>query len=296
MIRGCLETAASILGGADVIATPPYDAVAGGPSRLGRRLARNTQLVLKEEARLGSVADPAGGSFFVEAATESLARAAWDELRAIEREGGVRRSLESGAFPERVKAARARADGLVATRRRVVVGVNNFVAAGDTLPPAQDDGARGPLAPVRVSEPFERLRRRALELSRRGDKPRALLVCLGAAKDYRAREEFSRRLLEAGGFEVDRDTGSGTDWIAEAVRRGGAPIAVVCSSDERYGELGGAAVTACKTGGAKAVVLAGKPGALEAALVAAGLHSHLHLGCDAVSALGALLDAAGGAS
>ncbi len=291
MIRGSLETAALILGHADVIATRAFDAPVGEPTRLGRRLAKNTQLVLREEAHLGAVADPAGGSYFVEAHTDALARAGWDEMRAIEREGGARASLLSGAFPGRVEAARKKSDASVATRRRVLVGVNNFVSSTDSPTPTPRESTAGSLAPSRASSAFEAVRARAAELGRKGGRPRAVLLCLGDAKEHRAREEFSRRFFEAGGFEVDKETGPGSDWVSGAVARADAPVVVVCGGDDRYTELGVSVVAAAKAAGARWIVLAGKPGALEAALRAAGLQATVHLGCDAVVALTAALDA-----
>jgi methylmalonyl-CoA mutase len=297
MIRATLETTALVLGGADVIATRAFDSLALAPaarSKTGARLAKNTQLVLRDESHLGAVADPGGGSYFIEAATDALARAAWSAFRELEREGGVRASLASGAFAARVAGARAAADKLVATKKRLLVGVNDFAVTEDGVQAVEAAPPAGPLAPSRAAAAFERVRARATELTRLGRRPRALLVCLGEGADYRAREEFSRRFFEVGGFYVDSESGGGTDWIRASVSKAGGPLVVLCSSDERYAELAAAAIAAAKAGGAPRVILAGRPGALEATLRAAGLDMSIHFGCDAIPILEAALE--GGAS
>ena len=295
MIRATLETTALILGGADLIVTRAYDelAPASERSRVGARLAKNTQLVLRDEANLGRVADPAGGAYYVESMTDALARAAWTELRAIEREGGVRASLASGAFPARVAAARGAASKLVATKRRILIGVNDFADASEPAPTLTDARFSGPLAPVRAADAFEHLRARAGELAKLGRRPRVLLACLGEPGDHRAREEFSRRFFEVGGFYVDSESGVDASWVRAAVARTGVPVVVLCSSDERYAALGIEAVREARAGGATSVVLAGRPGAMDASLREAGLDLSIHFGCDAIPILRAALEGKG---
>lgn len=124
--RGCGETFAAIVGGADAITTLPFDDAASLPSPMARRLARNTQLVLRDEVRLDQVVDPAGGSAYIEKLTEALARAAWDEMTMIESVGGMLVAVKSGQIHRAVRFAAARAEHRAATGQRVVVGVNQF--------------------------------------------------------------------------------------------------------------------------------------------------------------------------
>lgn len=93
-LRVTTHVFAAILGGADLVTPASYDEHAGPPSALGRRVARNTALVLREESHLGRVIDPAGGAYYFEARTDALARAAWTRFRAIERDGGIVAALE----------------------------------------------------------------------------------------------------------------------------------------------------------------------------------------------------------
>jgi methylmalonyl-CoA mutase len=285
-LRATLEVFALAVGGADVVVSRAYDDVLAERSAIGRRIARTTQLVLRDESHLGEVADPAGGSYYLEATTDELARAGWEELRAIEKEGGVVASLAAGAFQARVRRAASELADQTRKRKSVIVGTSDFAAPGETLPPAASPpGAADPqaLVPVRRAEPFEVVRDRAA-----GVRPVAVLVRLGEAAEWRPRDEFARRCFEAGGFEVRAVT-----WDDAASVVSGAPSAafVLCGSDDRYAALAAGVVEALRRAGAAAVVLAGKPGALEPALRGAGLTAAIYVGCDVPAALASVLDA-----
>jgi methylmalonyl-CoA mutase len=126
MLRATAECTAAVLGGAQTIATLPFDCMVGPPSELALRVARNTQIVLREESHLDAVADPAGGSWFVERLTADLARAAWEEVRSIESGGGILKALGSGRILDRIaKVSETRRRDL-ATRKTPIVGVSDF--------------------------------------------------------------------------------------------------------------------------------------------------------------------------
>jgi len=129
LLRGTGETFAAAVGGADSIATTAMDAAFGEPGELGRRMAVNTQLVLAEEAHLGRVADPAGGSGYVEALSDQLARAGWARFQAIEAAGGMAAALRAGLVQGwAAEAAKVQAQA-VASVRLPIVGVSRFAAA-----------------------------------------------------------------------------------------------------------------------------------------------------------------------
>jgi len=298
LVRESLQTFAALAGGADIVAPLAFDAVLGA-TPLGVRMAVNTALVLSRESLIGRVSDPAGGSYYVEALTHELARAGWEELRSIEREGGLAASLTAGQFQERVQHANAERRREVATRRRVIVGVNDFCDPHERLSPAPVPPAHPPpsgwsivkLEPERESAPFEAIRARATALQ-----PRALLLCLGSPADFRARASFARRFLEAGGLDVRVAESSGAaGWIGRACDEYTPRIVVLCSSDDLYASSAAQALVEARQAGARALLLAGRPGALEPALREAGLTHAIHVGVDAVALLSSLLDLAEGA-
>lgn len=120
----CLFGAA--IGGADAIGSMAFDASLGTASALGRRLARNTHHVLMEECHLHRVADPAGGSWYIEQLTDDLAQRGWEILQQIERRGGMVAALRDGWVHDQIDAAREPRERNIATRRDTLVGVSDF--------------------------------------------------------------------------------------------------------------------------------------------------------------------------
>ena len=126
MLRVTAECTAAVLGGAQSIATTPFDSAIGPADALAQRVARNTQVVLREESRLGEVADPAGGSWFVERLTDDFARAAWEELRSVEAAGGIISALGTGQLVDAVGEVADAREKRLARRKTPIVGVSEF--------------------------------------------------------------------------------------------------------------------------------------------------------------------------
>ncbi len=126
ILRATTEAFAAVAGGCDSLHVAPFDDALGLPSELGLRLARNTQIVLREECHLGAVIDPAGGAWFIEALSDQLARAAWARLQEIERAGGMLAALAAG-LPQRAIAEQAeKRAARIANRQEILVGVNQY--------------------------------------------------------------------------------------------------------------------------------------------------------------------------
>ncbi len=279
---------AGAVGGADAVVLAPFTEPLAPPTDFARRQARNTQLVLQEEAHLGRVADPAAGSWSLERITDELARRAWAQMQAIEREGGLAAALRAGRLQREVAEARAALERDVASRRAGLVGVSEFPALAeasvevgpaspaaplrvDARRPGPDDRAAAALAPMRLSAPFERLRARAAAADRR---PRAFLAELGPVSDHAARAGFARNLLAAGGIAAEGGP-------SDAYEPGETPLAVLVGSDEGYAAEGAAVVRDLRARGARSVWVAGPE--LE------GVDGRLSAGCDAPAVLDRLL-------
>ena len=288
LVRLAAAGFAGAVGGADAVVLAPFTEPLGPPTNFARRQARNTQLVLQEEAHLGRVADPAAGAWSLERITDDLARRAWAQMQAVEREGGLAAALRAGRLQREVAEARAALERDVAMRRAGLVGVSEFpslaeapvevAAAAAPIPqradprlPGPDDRTPAPLAPMRLSAPFERLRDRA---SMAGGRPRAFLAELGPVSDHAARAGFARNLLAAGGIAAE---GGPPDAYEPAE----TPLAVLVGSDEGYATEGADAVRTLRELGARLVWAAGPE--LE------GADGRLYAGCDAPAVLDRLL-------
>ncbi|MFV0296176.1 MAG: methylmalonyl-CoA mutase family protein [Hyphomicrobiaceae bacterium] len=298
MLRTTIAAAAAAIGGADAITVLPFSWAIGQPDAFARRIARNANHVLIEEAGLGRVSDPAGGSWYVERVTEDLAQEAWRRFQAIEAAGGLARMLANGEAQKDLSGARAARDKLLATGRQPLTGTSAFPRLGDdgvtaepwpdASEPGKPNGATAePLAFRRDAAPFEALRDAADAFAARsGAMPKVFLASLGPLAVHTTRTTWMRNFLAVGGVEgVGGEGWTNTADLGAAFAQTGATVACLCSSDETYGELGEAAASVLKAAGAKTVYLAGRPADQEAGLKAAGVDDFIFAGADMIATL-----------
>jgi methylmalonyl-CoA mutase len=287
MLRTTIACFSAVVGGADAVTVTPFDACLGLPDEFSRRIARNTQALLMEEAHIGQVIDPAGGSWYVEQLTEDLAHAAWDWFTEIERAGGLAAALESGLVAQKLDEVWQRRLTNIAHRRDPLTGISEFPNLDEQLP------VRTPMAPPpdgglprhRYAEVFEARRDRAdAYAAASGCAPAVFLATLGPIAAHTARATFAANLLATGGIATTRGPVT-TDpaEIAAAFAASGALVACVCGTDKAYAELAGPVATALQAAGAARVWLAGPPGEHD------GVDRYLYLGCDAVEVVDTVL-------
>lgn len=302
MLRATVACFAAGAGGADAVTVLPFDSALGLPDDFSRRIARNTQAVLLEEANLGRVVDPAGGSWYVERLTDSLARAAWDWFQRVERAGGHLAALRSGLVADRIAENWAKRSADLARRREAVTGVSEFpnLAERPLVRPPVPARPGGGLPRVRRAAAFEALRSRSdAVLAETGARPAVALVPLGPPAVYTPRATFAANLFQAGGIETPLlDAGGSPDAgaLGAAFAASGARVACLCSSDALYAEQAEAAAAALKAAGAGYVVLAGRPGERRAAYAGAGVDEFVYAGGDALAALNAVYEKIGARS
>ncbi|MGW5144058.1 methylmalonyl-CoA mutase family protein [Nocardia beijingensis] len=296
MLRTTLAAFGAGIGGADTVTVLPFDA-ALPPGELGvsqafaDRMARNTQLLLLEESHLGHVADPGAGSWYVEDLTAALAAKAWEFLQEIEAAGGYPAALESGLLAERVAETKAARDNDVAHRKTAVTGVNEFPNLAER---PLSEAARQTGRVARYGAAFEQLRDRSdAYLAEHGARPKALLVPLGSVAEHNVRVTFVANLLASGGIESINPGPLTVEGIAAAATEAGAPIAVLCGSDKRYGTEAGAAVEQLRAAGVPTVLLAGAAKAVADLDDAQRPDGFLAARIDAVAALSGLLEKVG---
>ncbi len=294
VMRATLAAFAAGLGGADDVTLLPFTQAVGLPDGFARRLARNAQLIELREARLGAVADPAGGAGAFEALTEGLCEKAWAQFQAIEAAGGLAKALDQGLVQQAVAEAAAALKRDVARGKSPLTGVSahpHLEADPIAVLPGVPSPARpGAFAPMRLSEPFERLRADAERL-----KPRMFLAAIGPLSAHTRRVGFAREIFEAGGVRtVVGAGGEDAGELAEAFRASGAAMACLCGADEAYAEHAEPFAAALKAAGSGAVYLAGRPGEREAAWRAAGVDGFVYAGMDIVAALEEVLRRARG--
>lgn len=287
MLRVTTQVFAAVMGGAELVTPLAFDEAFGAASPFGRRVARNTGLVLREESALGKVSDPAGGAYYFDSLTDALGRAAWARLQELARGGGIVAELESGRLPARLEAAWARRLERIAKREVPILGVSVFANLDESLPHAVPRSIeRAPQGEVlgarRDAAPFEALRARADALA---PAPEVLLATLGSFAESRPRAGFASSFFAAGGLRTREQEASAT--------RDAPALVCLCGTDERYADEAAAHARALKAAGAERVFVAGRPGALEPELRAAGVDGFIFVGCDVVATLSDVLSLSG---
>lgn len=278
MLRVTTQAFAAMTGGADLFTPAAFDEALGQRSALGRRVARNTALVLRDESGLDRVVDPAGGAFAFETLTDALAREAWKRFQALEKQGGITLALADGTLQARFAQAAAERADRVAKRKLPVLGVGDFANLEEVLP--------GPIPPAtHHAEAAFPLRRDAAPLETLRTKVEAqnpapvVLLTLGAFAESRARVGFAQNFFAAAGLRS-----------REVTAPEQAAVVCLCGTDERYAEEAVARVAELKALGCRRVLIAGRPGALEAPLREAGLDGAIFLGCDLVAVVSGLTE------
>jgi methylmalonyl-CoA mutase len=295
LLRVTSATFAAALGGADGILALPFDVELGLPDDFGRRLARNTHLLLQEESNVGRVLDPAGGAWFVESLTEQLAAAAWDLFAGIEADGGMVAVLADGSFAARIEGAWGVREASIARRKVPICGVSEFPLLAEApvvrAPRPAADAPPSGLPLRRDAAAFERLRERAdAHRTATGAWPQVFLANAGPVAAHTARSTWAKNFFESGGIEaLGNDGFADPEAAGAAFAASGARLACICGSDAAYAESAEAIAKALKAAGAARVYLAGNPGDARATYESAGVDEFVHVGVDVVAALDAAL-------
>ena len=241
MLRGTTEAMSATIAGVHSLEVMPFDASFENPTEFSKRIARNVELLLKNESHFDQVVDPAGGSYYVENLTQSIAAEAWKLFLEIEEKGGYTEAYKAGFIAERIKASAAAKDKNIATRREILLGANqypNFTeVAGKELTEAavtRPVSEGNTLAPYRGSMAFEAMR---LHVDRSGKAPKAFMLTCGSLAMARARAQFSCNFFACAGIKViDNTFFKSIEEGVKAALESKAEIVVVCASDDDYAE------------------------------------------------------------
>ena len=297
LLRSQTETMSAALAGVDEITVTPFDVTYEDPTDFSERIARNQQLLLKEEAHFDKVVDPAAGSYYLENLTASLAAEAWKQFLAIQEQGGMFQLVSEGKVQEAIAANLKARLGDVAKRKEVLLGSNQFpnfteVARKKIKVESQKSKACGcagscetpalPTLPIaRAAEEFEALR---LETEAAKKQPVAFMLTIGNLAMRIARAQFSCNFLACAGYKVIDNNGFAT--IAEgikAARKAKADIIVLCSSDDEYADLAPKAWKKLQ-GKKELFIVAGAPSCMED-LQKLGIQNFIHIRCNVLETL-----------
>lgn len=286
MLRTQTEAMSATLGGVNSLTVKAFDSVFRESNEFGERIARNQQLLLKEEAHFEKIVDPAAGSYYIENLTSMLAGEAWDLFIEIEKRGGFLEALRAGYIQDEVEKTASLRNTNVARGREKLLGTNSFPNTKEKRSeelPAKKDPGQTEIRPVKIyraAEMFEELRY-AVDNS---DKiPKVFMLTVGNPVMRKARAQFSSGFFAVAGYEIIDNIGFDTleDGVNAALKAK-ADIVVLCSSDEEYADAGPGAHRLL--GDKSLLVIAGEP-ACEKELRDAGIEYFISMRSDLLSTL-----------
>ena len=290
MLRSQTEAMSAALGGVESMVVTPFDAPYEIPTDFAERIARNQQLLLKEECHFNRIVDVAGGSYFIEELTSALAGQAWKLFLATEEEGGFLKAALEGKVQTAINETSAARHANAGKRKEFMLGTNqfpNFTEKSEGKAPLESKcgkcactGDIPAIGDTRLASDFENLR---LSTEKAAKVPVAFMLTIGNLAMRQARAQFSCNFLAAAGYKVIDNLGfstveEGVDKALEA----GADIVVLCSSDDEYAEY---AIPAYKYLDGRAMfVVAGAPACADD-LKAAGIENFIHVRVDQLKTL-----------
>ena len=290
LLRSQTEAMSAALGGVHSMVVVPFDATYEVPTDFSERIARNQQLLLKEECHFGQIVDPGAGSYYIEYLTDSLAVEAWKIFLKVEDEGGFLAAVKAGSIQDDINATNAKRHGDAAKRKEFLLGTNqfpNFTEVSEGKKPLTCACGCGQaeatefkaINSTRLAADFEDLR-----IHTEGAKtPTAFMLTIGNLAMRQARAQFSCNFLACAGYKVIDNLGFKTvEEGVDAALKAGADIVVLCSSDDEYAEY---AVPAFKYLDNRAMfVVAGAPACMDD-LKAAGIENFIHVKCNVLETL-----------
>ena len=292
LLRSQTEVMSAALGSVHSMVVTPFDAPYEEATDFSERLARNQQLLIKEESHFDRIVDPSAGSYYIEHLTDALATEAWKIFLKVEEEGGFLAAVKAGTIQDDINATNVKRHGDAAKRKEFLLGTNQFPnfteksegkkakACGCCCGKAEEEEHPfKAISSTRLAADFEDLRIHTEETK----VPTAFMLTIGNLAMRQARAQFSCNFLACAGYKVIDNLGFKTvEEGVDAALEAKADIVVICSSDDEYAEY---AIPAFKYLDGRAMfVVAGAPACMED-LKAAGIENYIHVKCNVLETL-----------
>jgi len=242
MLRVTTETMSAAIGGVDSISVAPYDATFKMPDEFSYRIAKNTQIILKEESYFDKIVDPAGGSYYIEKLTNDISVKAWKLFLEIENKGGFYENIKNNTIQNMIEESANAKNMKIAQGRISILGTNKYPNQDETAadkikfekPEFKSNSDIKVLQKHRGAEAFEQLR---LKTEKADKSPKVFLYNTGNVVMSKARAMFASGFFACAGFEIIESELNLTieNGIAE-IQKQNPDIVVVCSSDDEYAE------------------------------------------------------------
>lgn len=292
VLRLTTECMSAAIGGANAITILPFNNTFQPSDEFSARIARNIQIILKEESYLDKVVDPSAGSYYLESLTDEIARMAWNQFKKIEEVGGMLTVMETGHLKKDIEKVAALRDMDIAMRKTPILGTNIFPNQNESmseemvLPFVADEEAY--LKLHRGAESFERLRLATENFVKKGGtRPGVFLAAFGNLAMRKARATFAANFFACAGYNIMEEyLSKEVDATVAAIARSKAQILVLCSSDEEYAQYACEVVVALKKKHKNIqVVIAGYPKDSADILKTVGVDDFIHVRVNVIESL-----------
>jgi len=308
LLRSTTEAMSAVIGGTQSLSILPFDTFYKDPDEFSTRLARNQQIILKEEVYLDKVVDPSAGSYYIENLTQLIAEAAWKVFLQVEEKGGMVEAVKAGFVQELIEKSAAQRLDDIANRRLVQLGTNQYpnlgeqmlgqihfaeedeeleeeIYADEEMEIDEDEDDEAPSTYKKLilfggSDAFDQLRLATEQYVEEGNKkPSVFLFNIGNLAMRKARAMFTTNFFGCAGYEILDNSGFQTvDEGVEAAKASNAEIVVICSSDDEYATLGAEIATKLKAANKETIlVVAGYPKEILDTLKQAGVEEFIHV-------------------
>jgi methylmalonyl-CoA mutase len=314
LLRSTTEAMSAILGGTQSLSIVPFDTFYKDPDELSIRLARNQQVILREEAYLDKVSDPAAGSYYIDNLTNMLAEAAWKLFLDVEDKGGMVEAIKQGFIQDSIAANASKRKEDIANRRIVLLGTNQFpnlneellnkisfseeeeleeeeTYADDDTEYTEDDEMPSTYKKLELfgaSDDFDELRLATEQYVTEGNKqPVVFLFNYGNLAMRKARASFVTNFFGCAGYKIIDNAGfANPEEGLAAVLEVKPEIVVLCSSDEEYATLAPEIAKRIKQANpSTTIVVAGNPKEVVETLKNAGVDYFIHVRSNVLESL-----------
>lgn len=268
LLRTQTESMSATIAGINSLTVRPFDETYKTPDDFSERIARNQQLLLKEECHFDKITDPSAGSYYIENLTKSIAEQAWKLFLEVD-EKGFYEALKAATVQTAVKTSADTRFKALATRREVLLGTNQYpnftekaeskiVKEGCNCGCSSEKGEYMPLPTSRLGTAFETLR---LATEKHGA-PTVFMLTIGNLGMRLARAQFSSNFFACAGYKIIDNLGFETvEAGIKAAREKKADVIVLCSSDDEYATYAPEAHKLIE--GKEHFVVAGAPACME---------------------------------
>jgi len=280
VLRSTTESMSAVIGGVDSLTVNTFDKSYKSSDAISKRIARNTQIILKEEAYFDKVVDPSAGSYYIEELTSSLIEKAWELFLEVEEKGGYYKALESNYIQDLIAEMAQQRDLNLATRKEILLGTNQYPNAAERMsdeikiskPTTAKETKIKPIKQYRGAEAFEELR---LSVEKLDKTPKVFMFTYGNLAMRKARAQFAGNFFGCVAYDIQDNFGFETveDGLS-AIKNDKPNIVVLCSSDDEYINIAPQIIK--EVGKDTIIVVAGYPKESVDALKEAGIKYFIH--------------------